>query len=110
MTHEKQDHMIDAIEAAMDSVHDMDVTLRDYASAVAAALPDMVQPMVWINRQSESGLLNYRIHIGYGLMNGIFELTCNGSTVGEFGSEQDAMDFAQAHHRARIMAALGLTL
>lgn len=81
----------------------------DLADAIIAALPDMVQPLVFENRQSNDGLLNYRIHIGYGLMNGIFALTCNGSTIGEFGSEAEAEKFADTHNRNRILSAFGIT-
>jgi len=46
-----REKLADVAEVAIDNVHDMDVTLRDYAEAAAdviiAALPDMVMPLVW---------------------------------------------------------------
>lgn len=45
----REEIIADAIEAAMDNVHDMDVTFRDYAKAAAAAVLDLCwpKPLVW---------------------------------------------------------------
>lgn len=98
-------HLLDEIEQIISDTHDMDVTDRDYAKAIVEKLPDMINPLEWEGRKSD----HYRVHIGYGLMNGVFALTYCGSTVGEFGSEEAAKAAAEAHHCAAIMSAFGVT-
>lgn len=71
-----------------------------------ADLTPAVKPLVWDGRQSNNGLLNYRIHIGYGMMNGLFALTCNGSTIGEYHLEEQARISADDHHEMRVLSCL----
>ena len=107
-----RDHLIEIIETAIDSVHDMDVTHADYArvsaDAIIAALPDMVQPLVWYNAgpeiQSQSLIHFYRIYA-----NSAGGYTLDDSEVHSAHRSQDeAKAAAQAHHVAQIMAAIGM--
>jgi len=45
----REEIIADAIEAAMNDVHDMDVTFRDYAKAAAEAVLDLCgpKPLTW---------------------------------------------------------------
>ncbi|MAM60819.1 hypothetical protein [Maritimibacter sp. UBA3975] len=65
-----------------------------------------VKPLEWDGRGTTGVMLQYRIHIGYGLMNGVFALTLSGSTIGEFDSEEAAKAAAQADYERRILSAL----
>jgi hypothetical protein len=40
-----RDHLADIVEAAIDSVHDLDVTHRDYAEASADAIIAAIKPL-----------------------------------------------------------------
>ena len=64
------DALADAIEAAIDSVHDMDVTHADYARASAAAVLELVKPkrLVWVAEdddyvRAESPFGSYGINV-----------------------------------------------
>lgn len=65
-----------------------------------------VKPLVWEDRKTTGIMLQYRIHIGYGLCNGVVALTLSGSTIGEFPSEEAAKSAAQADYERRILSAL----
>lgn len=65
-----------------------------------------VKPLAWYGRKSDDIMFQYRIHIGYRLEDGNFVLTLSGSTIGEYKSECDAKDAAQADYERRILSAL----
>jgi hypothetical protein len=81
---------------------------RDGWDAAIAALPDMVQPLVWYNAgteiQSQSLIHFYRVYAN----------TAGGYTLDDneaysiHRSQDEAKDAAQANHVAQIMSALGL--
>lgn len=86
----------------------------DAADAILSAMPDivrgMVKPLEWDNRTAQCGTALYRVHIGYGLMNGHYALTCNGNQLSTHPSEQDAKAAANAHNAERVLGALGLDI
>ena len=55
----ERDQLADVIEDAIDSVHDMDVTHRDYANAAADAVLGMIKPLVEALRQCEAEIDGY---------------------------------------------------
>lgn len=122
-----RDELINLIETAIDNVHDMDVTHRDYAvsaaDAVLAALMGMVKPLEWRDcphqqwRQTAKGQ-----HQEYAITDWVmrdeyldpvgadgFWLT-GGAKSGheQFETIHDAKAAAENHYRAQIMAALDL--
>jgi len=78
--------------------------MTEYIRADLAA--PKVKPLVWEDRKTVGEMMQYRVHIGYGLMNGVFALTLSGSTIGEFSSEEAAKAAAQADYERRILDAL----
>jgi len=109
-----RDHLIEIIETAIDSVHDIDVTHADYArasaDAILAALPAMIEAgvpdLVWTWHKPQSVWRAQSIL-------GEYEVDTHGSwtrtkceTIGKVHDGGKAA--ANAHHRAQILAALGL--
>ena len=111
-----RDQLADVIEDAIDSVHDMDVTHRDYANAAAYAVLGMIKPLEWKEHPDWSDHLcasNYEIAFsGNGLRSGLHyhgpvsERLLSGDVRDGLLDEFKAA--ANAHHRAQILAALGL--
>lgn len=112
-------------EAALEginSVHDIDVTLDDYARAAAeamlAALPECVTPLVWVE---ERGLDYVIFRAGSTLTTDLY--SCGTDADGDSywclnsgpffeldsGGYKAAKAAADAHHVAQVMAALGVT-
>lgn len=106
-----REQMADVIEVAIDNAHDIDVTHRDYASASAdaiiAALPSMVQPLVW--RETTSGTSKFPAWKAEGFFV-VESLNMGGFHSGGLRYEtlEAAKAAAQDHHVATIMYALGL--
>ena len=107
-----REQLADVIEVAIDNVHDIDVTHRDYASAAAdaiiAALPGMVQPLVWgVDWRGRSFNASYTIWefpLGFSVEHGQ-----DGETItNPLKTLEDAKDAAQSHHTTTILEALGI--
>lgn len=114
-----QDAMRDKIEAAIWSAADegmfdygsnAGVIITDMAQSVIDAMPDMVVPLVWYctatGQASQSQSHYYEI---YENSDGGFTFDCGASVIG-CADIPEAYERANAHHRAAIMAAFGVTL
>ena len=81
---------------------------RDGWDAAIAAMPDMVQPLVWYNAgpeiQSQSLIHFYRV---YANSAGGYTLDDN-EAYSAHRSQDEAIAAANAHYKATLMAALGL--
>ena len=114
-----REQLADVIEVAIDNAHDMDVTHRDYANASAdaiiAALPGMVQPLVWEgigeSRTARSPIGDYLAEkdapYGWGFWPPCHDIDYD-PCGGHHASMDEAKAAAQAHHVATIMKALGI--
>ena len=113
-----REHLADAILEGFDAVHDMDVTHDEYAwsaaDAVIAALPDMVKPLEWIRGTARTSIATYIV----AQMDNepedatVWFIYRNGKPLGVLGvfyDEKTAQISANAHHRAQILAAFGIT-
>jgi len=112
--------LADLIETAIDSVHDMDVTHRDYAEAAADAVLANVPGLVWEDFEEGRGAKarvfysasylitqwsasKYELAVSYPGYQAVF----NGPRF--YDSLALAKAAAEADHRARLAASLGLT-
>lgn len=108
-----REQLADVIEVAIDNAHDMDVTHRDYANASAdaiiAALPGMVQPLVWVGNKAiapATGIIYIADWYDAGDLCTV--LTIDGDyQCGEMNMD-DLKAAAQAHYAATIMQAFGV--
>lgn len=87
-------------------VEDSRATLAQINAEPTEPRQPTVKPLEWEGRKTTGGIAQYRIHIGYGLMNGIYALTLNESTIGEYSSEQAAKAAAQSDYERRILSSL----
>ena len=95
-------------QVVIDAINDSEGNSEKITDAILAALPDMVQPLVWYNAgteiQSQSLIHFYRVYAN----------TAGGYTLDDneaysiHRSQDEAKDAAQANHVAQIMSALGL--
>lgn len=109
--------LADLIETAIDSVHDMDVTHRDYAEAAADAVLANVPGLVWVQgndgprfEYSECG--SYQIYYTGNMAETILSFGVRRVQVGRFAGDalgEKSREAAEADHRARLAASLGLT-
>ena len=103
-----REQLADVIEVAIDNAHDMDVTHRDYAnaaaSAIIAALPSIMQPLIWEKVQKHYRSGDYTI-LNFG---GSYLVDLNDLSIWHGRNVEGAKDAAQAHHVATIMRALGI--
>lgn len=132
-----REKLADCVLEGIDKVHDMDVTHREYANAAAdaiiAALPDMVEPLVWdidsrrvtlddtmmmgkgydwegyelMREEAHFWGISYAIwpdHIG----SDVFSLYCTADGLYiQSLTKDDAKSAANAHRRPTILAAFG---
>jgi len=104
--------LTEIIRDAMDSVHDMDVTFDDYAKAAAEAVKGAIKPLVWEHSQlfKMSHSADYVIAEEYddtGARVWVFGL--RDALISEHETQDEAKAAADAHHRASILAAMGVT-
>lgn len=98
-------------------IHDCDMerdSFRDIADAIIAALPDMVEPLVW----HDYGKNEYHLSLGsVAEQNGNFyRIRCigldawqiEGDLTGIFPTLEAAKAAANAHHRAQAVSVFGI--
>jgi len=75
------------------------------ADAIIAALPDMVQPLVWMRNGS-----HYAGGHGYVVrkFGGVYIMTCRNKFEQEFNTLEAAKAAAQADYTRRILSAFGI--
>ena len=109
-----RDKLADVIEEAIDRVHDMDVTHRDYAEAAADAVLGMVVPLEWLGGGSRYHAGDYVIEDISSPRREIRRLlraSFGTQYICDFSGDRPieaAKAAAYAHHRAQILAAMGL--
>ena len=107
------ENMADVIEAAMDNVHDMDLTFRQYAEAAAKALLDEIKPLEWITLPriiADTEIGDFVVEFDYEDQGwGFWSPVCNPDfdlpKTGFYETEQEAKDAASADYRATILSA-----
>lgn len=110
-----REQLADVIEDAIDSVHDMDVTHRDYANAAADSVLGMIKDLEWVTHDSVTSFAIRR----YSSKDYIIEerkhgnhfdlwIGVNATKAARFDTLEAAKDAANAHHRAQVLAALGI--
>jgi hypothetical protein len=94
-------------------MNDGNLPLEDHytatADAIVAALPGMIEPLVWegaSDMKCEAKFFYGRIYPNTG---GNWTLD-NGESVEAFDTPEEAQDEANAHHAAQVMAAFGVVL
>lgn len=117
-----REKMIDTAYDGIDNVHDLDVTLDDYAEAAAdaiiVALPDMVQDLEWVPAKwccQTFYTANYLYRVNKVDSEALWRVTyatvplrhTNG-LARWFDTIEDAQAAANAHHRAQVMKAFGM--
>lgn len=120
MTNNAREQIADACEVGIDNVHDMDVTLRDYAEGAAkevlAALPSilegMIEPLEWeastyIKRFMSDSYVVQKEYDGVG--NACWAFGYNDKWVSDHDTKELAIEAANAHHRAEALRPFNLS-
>ena len=108
-----RDHLADIVEAAIDSVHDLDVTHRDYAEASADAIIAAIKPLEWERpaMMHESVTMEEAAFLGviYQAWGGGAVTVGNDHHIGNWGRTLEAAKYAAESLKiAQIMAAFGI--
>jgi len=105
-----RDRLADVIEAAIDSVFDIGTNNRDLADSAADAVLGMIKPLALHDRRN--GYWGGKCSSGYQVAHtnsDLFRVRLHGKVVcRDIKGFARAVKWANAHHRAQILAALGL--
>lgn len=105
--------LTEIILEAIENVHDMDVTLEDYATAAAEAVKGAIKPLVW-HKSHISGWNGdwHTLPTGYAIRcadeNGWKWVSRKDGEVGYSETADAAKAAANAHHVASILSAMGV--
>jgi len=93
----------------IDNVQDAGPDAALAADAIIAALPDMIEPLVWVDIATTFKKRGEYSITYYGGMSEPYKLLI-GSQSRLYKSDEAAQQAANDHHRAQIMAAFGVEL
>lgn len=124
MTSSAREMIEDAAEVGIDSVHDMDVTLRGYAEgaaeAILAALPDIIKASIaplefgdertWCEQPAWYADTDFGVYciVDHSKHGNDFSIDGPGIELGGLRSKQDAIDELQHKHVCPILSTLSL--
>lgn len=111
--------LAEIIEAAMDRVHDMDVTIADYATAAAEdvlkGLPGLVPDLEWDWGKRDTAATHIFVYRVYDVKAGTWRMTRSfrgaSKGIGDgviYPTLEAAKAAANAHYKRTIMEALGI--